>query len=1182
MTALGANLSRSTPRFCNTFRMFGALILCMALVSACRGDTAADREVIWSIGKADGSSIEFAPGSPLELIFKIGESDVSKDFAGMHEGTISWMEELNGEKPYSVEFDLPEGSETDFELVLQMLFKNGAPTQMEVIVNERRGIFPIVPVAAKPVDSSDGNFVLLAKQELIVAIPNDWLKPSGNRITLVPQGFGTLHYDSLQLRRAAEGGSAVAPQPLLHPTVFYVTENQKLLEVCHLLIPFQSSLTKGAANIQLGDQKVHTDLEAGDYQFGVLAQSVRIPALEAPTEARIEVDWNGTKTNASHVFQPARRWKLFFCPKVHNDVGYTDIQPHVNELDTRNTDTILSILDKFPFYKFNFETSWLVQNYLDCRTEPAREELLRQAREGRAAINAFYLNIMTGICTGEELHRSMYYTHELHRQHGSNFDYACLTDAPSHSWYLPTLLSDVGIKGFANGSNQGRAPILVLSDMNENSPFYWEGVNGERILMFYARVYAQWKMLTCSGFIGPTASYEYLKGTIPQMLLTFMRDDYLPDAVMIYGAYIDNAAIPETGEGEFIARWNEEFAYPRLMVTTDAEYFDYIDKHYSDRLPTYRGDAGAYWEDGVASSAEATAINRRTQQILPLAETSSSIATLFEPKYRYPREGFRSAWQNLLFYDEHTWGAFNSTTQPDREGVGLQWEIKESYARQANLDARNLLARSLNRLCQQFNLDDNIILAFNWQNRARSQVLETELGTGSHLVDLVTGQPVPLDVIRNEKDWQRVRFVAKDVPAMGYRGYAVRLLDPNADPFAVKEAEEDVAPEEASLEIPTSWIIENEHYRLELDPQTGGVLSLVDKAESRELADKSAASRLNQYLYVSGGDESLILDFQHGKQPAELTINTADSVTLVENKASPLGQRIVVTAQAKHTPMFRSEYSLFDHEKRIDIVNTVQKESVRDKEAVYFAFPFAAKNPELEYQIQNCWVRPNQDQLPGACREWFSTQNLAHLRDDGYSVAWASPDAPLVTFEDINRGLWLRELKITKGHLFSYVMNNYWWTNYRADQGGEFTFRYSITSGRDLSREDLAEFDADTRTPVQVYPYLATFSAGIKQKDRRLEASSGSFLELDQPNLQVVVMKQAEDGDGWILRLQEVGGKSGTATLRLPSFPLESAHLCNSVEVNQRPLEHSDREAQIPFEPNRFVTVRLKLGAPHD
>ena len=274
----------------------------------------------------------------------------------------------------------------------------------------------------------------------------------------------------------------------------------------------------------------------------------------------------------------------------------------------------------------------------------------------------------------------------------------------------------------------------------------------------------------------------------------------------------------------------------------------------------------------------------------------------------------------------------------------------------------------------------------------------------------------------------------------------------------------------------------------------------------------------------------------------------------------------------------RSEYLLYDGTKRIDIVNTVRKDSVRDKEGVYFAFPFAAKQPRFEYQIQNGWLRPNDDQLPGACREWFAPQNLVHLQDDDYSVAWASPDAPLITLVDINRGKWLTELEITNGHLYSYVMNNYWWTNYRAEQGGRFQFRYSITSGKNLSREELAEFDVDTRSPVLAYPYLATFSAGVEQRGRPLKASSGSLMQLDANNLQVVVLKQAEDGSGWILRLLETAGRKGQATLEVPVFPIHAAHLCNGVEVNQEPLSHTEHTVTIPYESNRYTTVRLILG----
>jgi len=501
-----------------------------------------------------------------------------------------------------------------------------------------------------------------------------------------------MEYDAVTFRKV--GGNSEAGEKLrLEPTIFFRKEGGKLMEVCRLIAPFQKRFQSGKATVRLGNRSFRTTFTNAAYDFGLLSEVIQIPAGVCAGKASVKLSLDDQIRQAEQDVTPAKQWKVFICPKVHNDVGYTDLQPHVNELDNRNTDTVLDVLAKYPFYKFNFETSWLVENYLDCRAPAWRKQFFDLAHKGRANINALYLNLMTGVCSGEELYRAMYFTHRLHRERGANFDFACITDAPSHSWFLPTLFTDVGIKGFSNGSNQSRAPILYRSGLNEDSPFYWEGMNGEMIFMWYARSYVQLKRLTGPGWGGPVSSFDYLNSSVPQFLVRYTRDDYAPDAVMIYGAYVDNAAVPETAEAPVIERWNQDYEYPKLIVASDADYFNYIEKHFKDRLPVRRGDCGAYWEDGVASSAQATTLNRRTQQILPAAETAATLATIFEPRNRYPAEDFRGAWRNVMFYDEHTWGAHNSISQPDRQFVTRQWEIKEGYATRANLDARNLLAR---------------------------------------------------------------------------------------------------------------------------------------------------------------------------------------------------------------------------------------------------------------------------------------------------------------------------------------------------------------------------------------------------------------------------------------------------------------------------------------------------------
>jgi hypothetical protein len=74
------------------------------------------------------------------------------------------------------------------------------------------------------------------------------------------------------------------------------------------------------------------------------------------------------------------------------------------------------------------------------------------------------------------------------------------------------------------------------------------------------------------------------------------------------------------------------------------------------------------------------------------------------------------------------------------------------------------------------------------------------------------------------------------------------------------------------------------------------------------------------------------------------------------------------------------------------------------------------------------------------------------VSNDSIGVTWATLDAPLVelggmTAEDWHHDdgttSWLRALPRTQ-LLFSYVMNKYWHTNFKADQSGPVTFRYAV------------------------------------------------------------------------------------------------------------------------------------------
>lgn len=1107
---------------------------------AARAVAEGDPNLFWSLGKADHSSDEFAPGAAKNVVYEIGRSSEERD----------WHKTQTPGSLYKIQFRAGQASAA--VLKLDVFFEGVGPRGLELTMNGRRGFYRIQPAAGGPsLDERQANTILYSRQAFRIPLE---VRPGENELGLsLPGDEGSLEYDWLALEKAAAPPAGLTAT--VEPTIFY----KRSTELVDIVLHHTAPLGKAAVTLKVGGAAIGRESGEDGYDFGERVVEVEAPSLAGPAPYSLSVTAGGKTESFRGEFRPEKKWRIFAGLKIHNDIGYTDLQQHVQELDARNTDGVLDIMARFPFYKFNLETGWLVENYMSAR-EPGRvKQMLAAAVAGRLGVNAMYLNLMTGLCTGEEMYRSLYFSKGLERKHGVPFRFACLTDAPSHTAFVPVFLNDAGIKGFANGSNQTRAPLLQNSNLNEDSPFYWEGVNGRRVMTWFARSY-----LHLDRLLGQKRSVETLRRSVPQFLARYRRGDYPVDAVLLYGLYTDNADIRE-GEAQVLKEWNQTYAYPKITPATDADYYAYLEAHFAGKLPVFRGDAGSYWEDGAGSTAAETAMNRDSQRLLPVSEMAAALASAMQPAEVYPAAEFRTAWKNLLFYDEHTWGAYSSISQPDRKFATEQWDYKRAYAWRAHWAAKDLYFRSLNRLVQNISIEGPTLFVFNPDLWPRTDVVEVELNPNQELIDLRTGAPAVLDVVRERDNYRVVKLMAEGVPGLGYRAYGVRT-----------QAAAAAAPEGAESR---AWEAESKYYKIVFDRQSGGIAGLIDKELGRDLADHDAPYKLNELLYVSGGERSRILQDLATLRPAELEVTRQADAELVSNRATPFGRRVVIRAKARNVPEIETEVTLYDRLKRVDIVNRLKKQETRAKEAVYFAFPFRVTPPELAYQIQHTWVRPDADQLPGACRDWFTTQNVVVARDKGASIAWATPDAPLITLTDINRGRWMRRLGVKNGHVFSYAMNNYWFTNYKASQGGDFTFRYAITSGRSLGGRELARFDAETRSPLVAYDYFNTGNVRLKAAKKRMPAAEGAFFEIDGAGAQVTAFKAAEDGNGYILRLRETEGRKGTARLRSPVLRIAEAYLANGVEENKSPLAAKEGGWEIPLEAHEFTTVRLVLGA---
>jgi hypothetical protein len=367
----------------------------------------------------------------------------------------------------------------------------------------------------------------------------------------------------------------------------------------------------------------------------------------------------------------------------------------------------------------------------------------------------------------------------------------------------------------------------------------------------------------------------------------------------------------------------------------------------------------------------------------------------------------------------------------------------------------------------------------------------------------------------------------------------------------------------------TGTTLESRYYRVVFDPEQGTIASLFDKELGRELVDRRAPYRLNQYLYVSGGKGSRIVDLDKSRQPPKLSVAAPHNAVLRRLDLGPLGQRMIVETSAAMTPRLTSEITVWEDVKRIDVVNHLTKTLTYEKEAAYFAFPFAARNPVLRYEEPLAIVRPDKDFLPGACLDWLTVQHFVEVDAGDAAICWSTPDAPLVAPHDINRGQWQTDYRPANGHLYGYVMNNYWFTNYLAGQGGEFSFRFAITSRPKADNAASARFGWGVASPMQAV------TAGANRLGS-LPDGSASLLAIQEPNVLLVGMKQADSGAGLVLRLWEVTGRATTAHVQLPRVPFASARRCSLVEEPRQLLEVRQSVIAVPIRGSGLATVLVQ------
>lgn len=1122
--------------------------------------TTSSAATVWQVGTFDGSSGEFAAGAPSgPLTYTVGTDLPRHAWYGYAASAFAGKATTAETAPRTIAFTLDGAPAKAYRLRVSLIIEQSSVPALRVGINGRTGLFYLHPKLDYAMGDMTAAFdPAYSRAEVEVDFPGAWLKSGRNEITLQAAAVGDagvpdagFNYDAVALETADALPASVEAHA--EPTIFYQQKEAGLEERVDVFVRTAERARSGNVDLEIGGKNSTQPLKGGE-DFGEERVEFLVPEFGAATQAQMTVALGGHAEHFAETLTPAKKWTLFMIPHVHLDVGYTDYQAKVSAIQSRVLDEAMDLEAKHPAFRFSTDGEWNLEQFLASRSAAERDRVTEAIRKEQIYIPAQSSNVLTGFPTAETLIRSLYPSADFSREHGTPYNYANITDVPSYSWSYASVLAAAGIPYFFAASNNDRAPVLLLGHLNEHTPFWWEGPDGGKVLMWYSRHYEQMEFL-----FGLPPVTETGEEMLPVFLQMYDRPSYRAHAAIIFGTQVENTDLfPQ--QGELADAWNGQFAYPHIEYSGFHDALDEIAKEFGGEIPTVRGDGGPYWEDGMGSDARYTAIERENEGRAPSAEKLATVSALVNPRLAVDKKADDAMWANMVLMDEHTWTSWNSVSDPTSDEAVQQLRVKDSRATTAAALRDVLLRSSMASLADSIAAGVGSVIVFNALNWERGGQVAIDLDHGMEIADRATGEAAPYLVLSHGPNFDHVEFRARDVPANGYKVYELR---------EAKAA----AP---ALETKTSTTLESPFYRVELDPATGSLRSIFDKQLGKELVDTANAWKFGQYLYVSGGDKepNSLMQYRAVSPKPELDVHGAEQGRLVSVERTPWGWRAVLESQAENTPAIRTEVRLYNDEKKIELIEDVEKKPELKKEGVYFAFPFAMTHPEFRYEIQNGVVDPAKDMYPGAGREWFSVQHWVSVEQDGVAGTVMPLDASLVTLGDINRGAWPLEFGERPGTILSYAMNNYWHTNYAAEQGGAFRFRYVITSAERTDAAALSRMGWEEMTPLEEDEIRSQDKA--LDLPRPLDGKQGSFLTVDDPDVVVDTWKPAEDGKGTILRLIDLGGAQRSVTVRTPLLSLQKVMLTDAVERDKEAVASTgDHSFQVEVRPHGIVTVRL-------
>lgn len=852
----------------------------------------------------------------------------------------------------------------------------------------------------------------------------------------------------------------------------------------------------------------------------------------------------------------------------HLDIGYTHPQNTLLELQCdyiqQAVDLCLMTADwpEESRFRWTCEATYPLMKWMKTAAPEYIAQFRRLVKEGCISVAAMPMHTTPG-CSAQQLTQVFQQLDYIRELTGSAITTAINHDVNGQPWTMASLLLDSNVKFYITGIN------IHFGGIPFPRPyvFNWDTQDKRSLPTFLGEHYSLFSqfMFTQSG--STAKMHEGVREYVERMEANGWQESFVYLTAANPPLFDNNC--PDASLADLIRRYNAEGHEQIIRFVTPEIIYQYVLKMGLDRLPHHAGDWTDYWNFGSASTARELKFNRRAKDNLSKTDFLACFHT--EPLSERYNALIDEAYENTVLFDEHTWGAAESVTQPEQDGTYVQLNHKKEFAYRAADLSSYLLGKKMEMTAGnpfQADKQDGLLVV-----NPTPFTMEQEIRVSSYM--LMPGRTLAALRIKNYFPWEKPEDDRTFLGTITMPPFSTKTI-----PFS--SLKKSGAKGEKAFLISQN-AIDTPFYHISLDSSTKRILQIFDKQANRYLIDPDSKWSFFELVEeridpgyaapdrkaffprdVDKGNRS-ISQWVHDWKAIRKGIRefteykmeeSADSITLCYRSSSrslsSLEQRI--TFSAAHS--------------RLSLDAILTKRPSTEPESFYFALPLLLEEGwECCYDTAGAFVRLDEEQLGNACRDYITVDKTISVFDSTYGYTLACPDAPLVQIGDFQFGRENHKIDRTANPLLlAWPMNNYWDTNFAYSQEGKMSFHYELST--------FASFHA-----IDAYKagLIASSACMIGSAISCSEEIERTFLHYSGTDCAPIFLRPQYKGDGILAAIKNFSKDENTCFLSFPEKELAFAAVADIQGNMREELSIEENAVSVHLAPHAITFLRICL-----